>query len=110
MPKYLCKGSYTVEGLKGLLKEGGSAREEAVRKSAEAAGGRLEALYYALGDTDFYIIFDLPDTVTAVAGSLLANAPGTAQVTYTRLLTPEEIDQSTEMANKIMASYRPPGA
>ena len=30
MPKYLCQGSYTEHGLKGLVKEGGSKRQAVV--------------------------------------------------------------------------------
>ena len=34
MPKYLAHASYTAEGLKGLLKDGGSKRREAVEQLA----------------------------------------------------------------------------
>jgi uncharacterized protein with GYD domain len=45
MPKYLFHGSYTQEGLKGFLKEGGSKRREATKQMVESAGGTLEAYY-----------------------------------------------------------------
>jgi uncharacterized protein with GYD domain len=109
MTKYLLRGNYTKKGVKGLLKEGGSSRREALAKAAEAYGGSLETSYYAFGDDDFFIIMDLPDNVAAVAGSMMGNAPGTARVTYTVLITPEEIDQAVEIANEKMAAYRPPG-
>ena len=32
MPKYLITGSYTPEGVKGLIKQGGSSRKEVVEK------------------------------------------------------------------------------
>ena len=35
MPKYLIQGSYSGEGLKGLLKEGGSKRREAAEQSVK---------------------------------------------------------------------------
>ena len=63
MAKYLFQVSYTPEGLKGLLKEGGSSRREAAAKVMESLGGRLEGLYYAFGDTDSFVIADLPDNV-----------------------------------------------
>ena len=50
MPKYLIQGSYSGEGLKGLLKEGGSKRREAAEQSVKGLGGRLEAFYYAFGN------------------------------------------------------------
>ena len=43
MPKYLIQGSYSQQGLKGVLKEGGSKRREAAEQSIKGAGGRLEA-------------------------------------------------------------------
>ena len=109
MPKYLIQASYTKEGVAGLLKEGGTKRRDALAKAVEATGGTLEALYFAFGDTDVYIVVDLPDNVTAVAGSLMGNAPGTANATYTVLVTPEEMDQAVAMAKEKSAAYRPPG-
>ena len=76
MPKYLSIASYTAEGAKGLLKEGGSARRAAVEKLVESAGGRLEACYFAFGENDLYSLMDLPDHASAAAAALAAGAPG----------------------------------
>ena len=35
MPKYLAHASYTVEGLKGLLKDGGTKRREVIEQLAK---------------------------------------------------------------------------
>ena len=105
MPKYLVQGSYTAEGAKGLRKDGASKRRQVVESLLKEAGGRLEALYFAFGDTDAYVIADLPDNATAAAISLVVNAAGGAQVTTVPLLTPEEADE----AAKKSVEYRPPG-
>ena len=105
MPKYLFHGSYTEEGLKGLLKEGGTKRREAVKQAVESLGGTLEALYYAFGDNDFYFIADNPDNISVITASLLANASGTVNVKTTVLITPEEVDQAV----KKTMDWRPPG-
>ena len=105
MPKYLFHGSYTGEGVKGFLKEGGSKRKEATKQLVESLGGTLEAYYFAFGDNDFYVIVEVPDNLSAAAGSLVANASGTVNVKTVVLLTPEEIDKVT----KITVDYRPPG-
>ena len=55
MPKFLVKASYTAEGARGLLKEGGSARRATVQKAVEGLGGKLEAFYYAFGEADVYV-------------------------------------------------------
>ena len=105
MPKYLYSGSYTQEGTKGLLKEGGTSRRETISKLIEGMGGKLEAFYFALGGDDIHVIVDLPDQATAVAASLVVNAAGAVSLSTTVLVTPEELDQAT----KIGVPYRPPG-
>ena len=55
MPKYLSQVSYTVEGTKGLLKDGGSKRREVVEQLVKGMGGTLEAYYYAFGDYDLFV-------------------------------------------------------
>jgi uncharacterized protein with GYD domain len=105
MPKYLVQGSYSDQGLKGLLQEGGSKRREAVEQLTKEMGGRLEAFYYAFGTDDFAIIVDLPGNVDATALSLAANASGAVESRITVLITPEEVDQATKKTVK----FRPPG-
>ncbi len=105
MSKYLFHGSYTEEGLKGLLREGGSKRREAAEQHLESLGGSVEAYYFAFGDDDFYLIADLPDNVSSTAGSLVVNASGAVKVKTVVLLTPEEVDQAV----KKTVEYRPPG-
>jgi uncharacterized protein with GYD domain len=80
MPKYLLEVSYTLEGLKGLKYEGGSARVAAVKEATEAAGGKLEAMYYAFGEYDVYVIADYPDNMTAAGAALAVSASGAAKV------------------------------
>ncbi len=105
MPKYLVQASYTTEGTKGLLKDGGTKRRAAVEDLMKGLGGKVEAFYYAFGDTDVYAIVEGPDNVTAAAVSLAINASGAVSQKTTPLLTPEEIDQATKKS----VSYRPPG-
>jgi uncharacterized protein with GYD domain len=105
MPKYLLQGSYTEMGLKGVIKEGGSKRREAVEQLVNGMGGKLESFYYAFGDDDFFIISDMPDNVDATAVSLMVNASGAIKGRVKVLITPEEVDQAVKKTVK----YRPPG-
>ena len=105
MSKYLIQANYVGEGLKGLLKEGGSGRRAAVEKLLGSVGGRVEAFYYAFGDTDAFVIVDVPDNVTVAALSLAINATAAVTVKVTVLLTAEEIDAAV----KKTIAYRPPG-
>jgi uncharacterized protein with GYD domain len=106
MAKYMLNASYTVDGTKGLIKEGGSARRAAVQKAIEGLGGRLECFYYTLGEPDAFAIVDVPDVVNIAAVSLAINSTGGAHVSTTVLLTPEQIVE----AAKKSVGYRPPGA
>jgi uncharacterized protein with GYD domain len=106
MSKYLTVSSYTAEGIKGLLKEGGTARREAIQKLVESLGGRLEAFYFAFGENDLYCLIDVPDNVSMAAATLTVMPTGGSRGFKTVvLLTPEEIDQAV----KTPIDYRPPG-
>ena len=105
MPKYMIQASYVGEGLKGLLKEGGSKRCETVAEAIKKMGGELECMYYAFGDFDVIGIVDLPDNVSSVAFSMIINASGAVEAKTVVLLTPEAIDQATQKT----VDYRPPG-
>jgi uncharacterized protein with GYD domain len=105
MPKYLIHGSYSVEGLKGLHKDKASGRKAAISAAAEGLGGRLDALYYVLGEDDVIAIVDLPDNVTASALSLAASGTGLVRTRTTSLLTVEETDKALQKS----VSYRAPG-
>lgn len=106
MPKYLFQANYTAQGIRGLLKEGGSSRRRVFEDIAEEQGGTLESFYYAFGGTDLYLTFELPDTATASAVSLSIGAGGALSISTVQLITPEEIDD----ACKKTVTYRPPGA
>jgi uncharacterized protein with GYD domain len=106
MPKYLVKAKFTLEGVRGLMKGGGgTARRKAVKESLEGLGGKLEAFYFAFGETDVYVIGELPDNVAAAALSLAVNAAGGAQTEGTVLITAEEMDEAV----KRQVKYRAPG-
>jgi|SRR5665647_1037562 len=106
MPTFLWRASYTAEGSKGLMKEGGSKRRDAVQEMITKAGGKLHAFYFSLGESDVCGIAEFPDTATAVALSLAINASGSVNFHSTMLLTPEEMDAATKKS----IGYRAPGA
>ena len=105
MSKYLIHASYSTEGIKGILKNGGSARRAAIQEAAQSVEGKLEAIYFGFGEHDAFAILELPNNVSAAALALVVNASGAARAKTTVLLTPEEVDQAT----KSTVRYRPPG-
>jgi uncharacterized protein with GYD domain len=71
----------------------------------EGLGGSQEAFYFAFGETDVYVLVDVPDNETAAAISMVVNASGAVQIELVPLLTPEEADE----AAKKSVEYSPPG-
>ncbi len=105
MPKYLLEVSYTAEGAKGLLKDGGSKRRAVAQTAIQSVGGKMEAFYYAFGERDVLVIVDMPDALSAAAASITLAASGAVTSRTTVLLTPEEIDSAVKQS----AVYTPPG-
>jgi uncharacterized protein with GYD domain len=105
MAKFLIQASYTAEGAKGLLKEGGTKRRQGAEAAIKSVGGTMEAFYFALGDNDAYVIVDAPDYATIAAASIAINASGAVRTKTIALLSPEDIDQAV----KKPVNYRAPG-
>ena len=106
MPKYLLEVNYTLEGLKGVVAKGGSARKAAAASAAKSVGGKIDAFYFAFGGTDVFVIADMPDNEAAAALALTVSAAGGASVKTVVLLTPDQIDAATGRDVK----YKPPGS
>jgi uncharacterized protein with GYD domain len=106
MPKFLVEASYTPEGTKGLLKDGGSARRKAVEELLASLGGKLESFYFTFGDEDAILIVDLPDTEAALSIAMVVRASGMVSSKMTPLIELEEVDRAVKRG----AHFRPPGA
>lgn len=106
MARFLFTATYTVEGINGLMKEGGTRRVEVIQALVENTGGRMESFDFALGTHDAYVICDLPDQQTAVALAATIRAAGGLDTRVNPLLTPADMDEALRMR----MAYRPPGA
>jgi uncharacterized protein with GYD domain len=105
MTKYLFQANYVGEGIKGLMREGGSKRRDAVVEALKSVDGSLESFYYAFGETDVLGVFDIPEQAGAAALSLMINSTGAVNLRLTPLMAPEEIDEAARRT----PSYRAPG-
>ncbi|MGW2217349.1 GYD domain-containing protein [Nonomuraea sp. NPDC001684] len=106
MPKYLIQSTYTPEGLRGVLRDGGTGRRQAVDRLVESLGGRVEQMYFAFGETDTFVVVDLPSNAASAALGMAVSASGAVRTTTVALLTAEEVDEATRMD----VAYRAPGA
>jgi uncharacterized protein with GYD domain len=105
MPKFLVEASYTTDGFKGLAKDKASGRKAAIASATKKLGGKLESIYFCMGEQDVILIVDVPDHISAAALSAAASTAGTARTKTTQLLTVDEMDQAL---GKTVA-YRAPG-
>jgi uncharacterized protein with GYD domain len=106
MAKYLLEVSYTLDGVRGVKAEGGSARRAAAEAAAASVGGKVDEFFFAFGSTDVFVIADFPDNVSAAALALAVTGGGGATVRTVVLLTTAEVDQAAGRT----VSYRPPGS
>lgn len=106
MPKFLIRATYSIEGMRGLQKEGGTSRRDAVKAAVESAGGTMETFLYAFGDTDLYVIVDMPDRESMTALAITIGASGALTPQTTPLLTPEQVDDAVKRS----VNYRAPGS
>ena len=105
MPKYLLEVNYTLDGVRSVKAQGGSARRAAAEAAATSVGGKIDDFYFAFGGTDVFVIADFPDNVAAAAVALAVSAGGGATSRTTVLLTTDEVDKAAGTA----VGYRPPG-
>lgn len=106
MAKYLFHGSYTQAGIQGVLKDGGTGRRAAVDALAASIGGSVEAMYWAFGSHDFYVIAELPGHAAAAALAMTTAAAGAVSISTVVLLTADDMDAAV----KLHPAYRAPGA
>ena len=106
MPKYLFQAGYTLEGIAGLQREGGTGRRAMFQQMFAEMGGTLESFYYGFGADDLYMIVDLPDDAAAAAASMAISSAGAIVARITGLITPETIDEAVGRS----VNYRPPGS
>jgi uncharacterized protein with GYD domain len=97
MAKYMVIANYEAEGIKGVLKTGGTARSDAVSKMVADMGGSVESFHYAFGTDDCYVVVDMPGNESAAAVSMAVSSTGLVGCRIVVLLTPSEIDAAAQM-------------
>ena len=82
-------------------------RENAVRKTCEALGGKLHSFFYCFGDYDAITIVELPNNEAAAAVALSVEASGAVrQIQTTVLITVPEAMDAMKLAQS--DKYTPP--
>ena len=106
MARFMFKVCYTKEGMQGVVKEGAVGRRATIEKMAAEMGGSITSFDFAFGDTDVYVIAEMPDQVTAAAVATAVSASGAGSIETVVLLSADDVDRA--IAKNV--PYRAPGA
>jgi uncharacterized protein with GYD domain len=107
MPTFMVQASYTNTAW-GKLVQRPENRMEAVKPMIERLGGQILSWYYAFGDYDVVVLFEVPNNGTAAAISMAIAGSGAVKAFKTTvLLSPDEGFDSMLLAQG--AGYRQPG-
>lgn len=107
MSTFMVQASYTSPAWNKLVQRPEN-RMEALRPVVEKLGGEIIAWYYAFGDYDVVVLFDVPSNVNAAAFSMaIAGSGAVKDFKTTILMTPDEGFDALLLAQG--AGYRPPG-
>ena len=109
MPLYKLDFAYTPEVWASLIKAPED-RTDAIRTAVERGGGRFIGLYYAFGETDGFVLFEAPDSLTAASFAMAVVASGAGKIIRTtELFTAEDAVEAMRRAGGASTHYRPPG-
>jgi uncharacterized protein with GYD domain len=86
-----------------------SDRSAVMTKAAKAAGGKLEAYYWMLGEHDGLVIVDMPNSAAVAALSLLVSSTGAVGSLATHeLFDAKEVSALLARAKGLKGQYSPP--
>ncbi len=109
MAFYLVRAKVSQDFMKAMV-ERPEDRFLTTTKLLKDVGGRLHYYFFAFGEYDIVLIYELPDNAAASTLSMVMHAAGTVtEVETTPLLTMEEAVHSMHEAGKVVGVYQPPG-
>jgi len=88
MPHFLSLVSFTEQGLRQV--KDSPKRANAFRGVIEKAGGAVHGMYWAVGEFDGALLFEVPDEETAMSLLLKLGSAGFVRTRTMRLLNAEE--------------------
>ena len=98
MPHYLGQIAYSPEGWHAVVKKPEN-RIEAVRPAIEKLGGKIDSAWFAFGEYDVVVIFQMPGNVEAAAIAMAFAAGGACKsVKTTPVLSVEEAVEAMKKA------------
>lgn len=108
MPMYLARVKLSKEFMNAVV-DRPEDRITTTTKLLKGIGGRLHNYFFAFGEYDIILLFDLPDNVSAASLSMVLSASSSAtEIEITPLLTMQEAVEAMHRSSEAMAVYKPP--
>ncbi|MDT7571431.1 MAG: hypothetical protein QOE05_1605 [Actinomycetota bacterium] len=108
MAHYLIEVGYTPQSWNAQIDKKASVVDR-ITPAVQAAGGKIECMYYAFGDVDLVGIMDFPTPEDAAGFALAVGASGALRsYRTTPLLTVDQGISSMKKADDIRKVYAPP--
>lgn len=96
MPRYMSLVNFTESGVRQIGES--ISRADHFRSDVEAAGGQVEATWWALGEFDGAVVFTAPDDATSAALLLKLARAGNVR---TRTMTLYDVDEFKEIVARM---------
>ena len=110
MPLYITRGNYSAATVAGMMAKPED-RTEAVAQLFAAVGGKLHALYFTFGKTDFLLIAEARNEKDMVAALLAAAGSGAVtNLDTTVAISAADMKGAFAKAKSVAKKYRPGGA
>lgn len=108
MPHFLIKAKYTAGAVQAMMANPHD-RQKAAAAAIEAVGGTLHSFYFAFGQDDVVVTFEVPDAGAAAAVSMAIGGSGAlASVETVPLLTMDEAIAALKKAATVRNAYKSP--
>ena len=108
MPLYLARVKVSKEYMSAVV-ERPEDRLTTTTRLLKGIGGRLHNYFFAFGEYDIILLYELPDNVTAASLSMVLSASSSAtEIETTPLLTMQEAVGAMHKSRQAMAVYQPP--
>jgi uncharacterized protein with GYD domain len=106
MPKFITFFSYTGGSAKAMI-DRPSDRSAAARSLVESLGGQMESFYWMQGKHDGFLVYSLPDSVSAAGLALtIASTGAIGGIQSHQIFDGDEQAAIVQAAKK--ATYKPP--
>ena len=109
MPFFLARAKVSKDYMQALV-DRPEDRLVSTTRFLQGIGGRLHNYFFAFGDHDIVLLYELPDNVSAASLSMVLSASGSiTEIETTPLLTTQEAVEAMKKSGEAMGVYVPPG-